>query len=257
MANQIRFTNTKINVDKSPDLKQDADGYYTMIVGGLNIANGAGDYYTAAGAKDLFTKSSSFMRRVGGGYLKGELGHPQFTPGMATQDFINRCMMIVEENICVHYKDIWLDFDRVKENNGNPVIAIVAKLRPTGNKADALERSLTNPSENTAFSLRGFTDDARQPDGRLVRTIKSIVTYDFVAEPGLSIASKHDGIKNGIGMESLTDKIISVEAIKDMVAAGAIEGVSTESIYLAKELLSQISGGYQLKHNLSAKFTRW
>jgi hypothetical protein len=256
MSSVIRFTNTKVDAGRVGELKADADGYYNMIIGGLNVYNSSGDYYAAEGAKELFSNSSTFMRRVKSGYLRGEVGHPVMLPGMTTQAYIQRCMTIQEDNVCVHFADITLDFDRIKDDNGRSVIAVIGKFRPSGAKADTLERSLANKFENTAFSLRGFTEDTRMPSGNLNRVIKSIVSYDHVLEPGISLANKFDSAKNGIGLESLNDKIVSQTTIETILGE-ADNGLATESVILAKDLLKTISGGYALKEGFVAKYTKW
>ena len=63
MSNTIRFECTRLG-NRLGRLKSDGQGGYVMPVGGLNVFNSAGQYYTFEAAKKLFEESSQFMRRV-------------------------------------------------------------------------------------------------------------------------------------------------------------------------------------------------
>jgi hypothetical protein len=190
MSNQIRFACTSLAAsNKSGVLKKDDSGYYELVVGALNIFNSVGQYYVYEQARDLFESSSTFMRRVKRGVLRGELGHPKPLPGMTEEQFAQRVMSIYEDNVCCHHKEIYLDFDRVKDENGQPVIAIISKVFPSGPQGEQLKKSLENPNENVCFSIRAFTDDFMDR-GTCKRILRTIVTWDQVLEPGLSVAEK-------------------------------------------------------------------
>ena len=162
MSNSVRFACTSLaGTNKVGNLKKDENGYYEVVVGALNVFNSAGQFYVYEQAKQLFESSSQLMRRVSRGSLRGEYGHPKMLPGMSNEQFANRVMSIHEENTCCHHKEITLDFDRVKDDQGKPVIAIISKVFPSGPMGAALERSLNNPNENVCFSIRAFTDDYR------------------------------------------------------------------------------------------------
>jgi len=186
----VKFACTALaGVNKVGVLKQDSNGYYECVVGALNVFNSAGHYYVYEQAKELFESSSQLMRRVSRGALRGEYGHPKPLPGMSNDQFANRVMSIHEENTCCHHKEITLDFDRVKDADGKPVIAIISKVCPSGPNGAALERSLKNKDENVCFSIRAFTDDFRE-NGITKRILKSVVTFDYVMEPGIAVAEK-------------------------------------------------------------------
>lgn len=190
MSNQIRFACTALAAsNKTGVLKKDEQGYYELVVGALNVFNSIGQYYVYDQARDLFEGSSTFMRRVKRGVLRGELGHPKPLPGMSEEQFAQRVMSVYEDNVCCHHKEIYLDFDRVKDDRGNPVIAIISKVFPSGPHGEQLRRSLENPNENVCFSIRAFTDDF-QDRGIYKRILRTIVTWDQVLEPGLSAAEK-------------------------------------------------------------------
>lgn len=186
----VRFSCTALaGTSKAGRLPKDADGYYTMPVGGLNVFNSMGEYYTYEGAKELFTGSAPLMRRVRSGCLKGEYGHPRREPGQSMDDFAARVMRIDEKTTCAHFAEIWLDFDNVKDANGRPIIAIMAKVAPSGPMGPALASSLENRMEEVCFSIRAFTADD-YVRGVKQRCLKEIVTWDFVHEPGLPMARK-------------------------------------------------------------------
>jgi len=259
MSSIIRFTSTKLTVDRTEKLIPDSKGYYKIIIGALNVNNASGNFYT--GGEDvvaLFNSSSDFQRRINNGYLRGELGHPTRLPNQSMNDFINRCLVIDERNVCAHFSEVSLDFDTLKETtNGNKAIAIVARVAPSGIKAESLERGFNNVDENVAFSLRGFTEDARNNDGSLIRTLKTVVTFDNVGEPGIRTANSFD-TQQKIGLESLEERIVTEEAIKLAIESNSNNSLVTESsILLGRELLNSISGKFQLKTNFNASISRW
>lgn len=175
---QVKFGCTALNgTNKAGILKKDSDNYYTMVVGGLNIFNSAGQYYSYDGAKSLFESSSQFMRRVSRGSLRGEVGHPKQEKGQSFDDYVQRILEIRESNVCVHFKEIFLDANSIKDVNGKAVVAIMAKLIPSGPHGAALEKSLENKSENVCFSIRSFTKDYYDR-GIEIRELKNIVTFD-------------------------------------------------------------------------------
>lgn len=189
----VKFTETAFkDKGKKGILPVDEDGYRTVVLGGLNVVNSAGEYYTAEGAIELFNASSILMRRVKNGSLYSELGHPKRLPGMSLEDFYNRILSIEETNICGIVSEMWLDLEFGKKHLGDcdpNTIGILGKVRPTGAKAAALENSFSNPKENTAFSIRALCD-VKNVNGRNVKTLTNVVGYDMVYEPGLHMAKK-------------------------------------------------------------------
>lgn len=189
----VKFTSTKLaNKGKKGILTPDSDGYYTIPVGGLNAFNSVGQYYTLEGAKELFQGSSTLIRRIQNGCLKGELGHPKKAPGMSNDDYINRILTVEETNVCCHYKEVWLDEEYGKKNpelNNPKLVGVMAKIKPSGPHADALKASLENQDENVCFSVRAFTEDYYQR-GQCFRILRNLVTWDNVTEPGINHANK-------------------------------------------------------------------
>jgi len=208
----IHFSEVSLsNQNKKGILKPDENGYYTMIIGGLNVFNSVDQYYTLQGSKDLFESSSIFMRRVKSGNLKGEVGHPKRVPGMSIDDYVHRIMSVEDTNVCVHISEVWLDTEFGKNNpkHGNPnLVAMYGKLKPSGPKGDALKAAFENPKENVCFSIRALTDD-RLVNGTQHRKLVQIVTWDWVIEPGIHIANKWATPV----LENLTDVTISKDQL--------------------------------------------
>ena len=118
---EIIFTCTALEgTGKQGILPKDSSGYYTIPVGALNAFNSIGDYYPYDAAKELFTSSSSLMRRINTGCLKGELGHPKKLPTESMDSYANRVMTVEETNVCAHFSQIWLDFESLKDKFENP-----------------------------------------------------------------------------------------------------------------------------------------
>lgn len=192
LPNVIRFSATKlVGTGKEGVMTPDENGYYTLIIGGLNTLNSAGEYYTLKGAEALFESSSLFMRRIKNGNLHAEKGHPKRLPGMSDQQFISRILRIEETNFAAHISEVWLDKDYGKNHPElkNPdLVAIMAKVRP---ECPELEAALANKKTNVCFSIRALTQDT-MIRGLNHRVLTSITTFDWVTEPGISIANKWD-----------------------------------------------------------------
>lgn len=257
MSNLIRFACTALAAsNKTGVLKKDEDGYYELVVGALNIFNSIGQYYTYEGARDLFEASSTFMRRVKRGVLRGELGHPKPQPGMSEEQFAQRVMSIYEDNVCCHHKEIYLDFDRVKDERGNPIIAIISKVYPSGPHGESLRRSLENPHENVCFSIRAFTDDF---DDRNVtkRILRTIVTWDQVMEPGLSVAEKFKApaLESAIVVPNF-EHTFSRGQIQRSIKQASRYGMAQESAILTGEEL-MASFGWVTDAGEKPAFLKW
>lgn len=223
----IRFTCTSlVGTNKEGNLPVDENGYRVMPIGGLNVVNSAGQYYTASGAKELFESSSVFQRRVKRGVLRSEVGHPIKTPNQSYEEYMRRVLVIDESNVCAHIAEVFLDFDNFTDNQGNKIVAIMGKVTPSGPHASALERSFNNPKENVCFSIRAFTSDYFNR-GMTYRVLKNIITFDYVNEPGISIAQKF----KAPSLESFEDSIVTQNQLSRALS-GHNNEMALESISL-------------------------
>ena len=196
MSNKVYFTATKLSIfQKVGKLAPDENGYYELVVGGLNTYNNTGAwYYTIEGVRELFGPGSILHRRIANGCLRAEVNHPKQKPGESNEAFFNRMLDIDLNNTCAHFKEIWLDEEFGKKNPQykNPnLVAIMAKVKPAGPKGQMLQESLDNPSENVCFSIRALADEG-YVGGKRLRVLKEVVTIDYVNEGGIVVASKWD-----------------------------------------------------------------
>ena len=217
-----------VGLNKKGILKPDADGYFRITVGGFNVHNHGGSYYPLDTAKSLFEESSSLMRRVRAGVLKGEYGHPK-RENMNLTDFTKRLNEIYEEKVCCHFKNVELVYDEYKGKTGFPQVGVVATLKPSGPFADALEKSLLNPNEEVCFSVRAAVEQIVER-GQENRYTHDIVTWDYVTEGGIPIARKYFSI----GLEELDGVLITPGmldvAARDMVRTMGLESDGTRAL---------------------------
>lgn len=234
----MKFTATKLQgTGKLGVLKPDADGYYTVVLGGLNTLNSAGQYYVLQGAEQLFLQSSAFMRRVKKGCLKIEVTHPKPEPGMSEDEYVARLMDIDLKNVCGHISEVWLDVDFGKKHPefGNPqLVAILGKIKPSGDKAATLQMALDNAKENVCFSIRSFTRNY-MVGRREHRVLDTVVTFDLVNEGGILAASKWDSPV----LETLVEKRITERQMDRFLKTNSRYG-NEDSKAIAMEVIENI-----------------
>lgn len=190
-----------LGTNKAGTLKCDADGYYTVVLGALDVFNSSGAYYPEASARHLFAQSASLARRIASGNLRGEYGHPRMLPGMTVDDFINRVRDIYEPHVCMHIRKVTVDYTTFRNAQGQPIITIIGEIKPSGPMGPSLKEQLENRHEDVCFSIRSLTNDEVSIYGRVNKHIKLIVTWDYVNEPGLANAHKW----NAPGLEAYAD----------------------------------------------------
>lgn len=250
MNNYVRFGFTALNgLNKTGSIKPEEDGYYPVVLGGLDIYNSANQFYPYQPAKELFTGSSQLMRRVSSGALRGEYGHPKFMPGMSQDSYAQRILAIWEENVSHHIKEITLDFDNYKDPSGRKCIAIIGKVKPSGPRGEDLRSSLENRDENVCFSIRAFTRD--ETYGRTTnRILRNIVTWDYVNEPGISIANKFASP----ALEEISDVVFTR---KNFERAASLPGIGMESVRLTTSELFESLGWGSQKGAQAPGWSKW
>lgn len=240
MTSMVKFTATKLPAGKKGILTCDENGYYTMPIGALNVFNSVGAYYVLEGAADLFKSSSVLMRRVANGCLKGETGHPKRLPGMTMDDYMSRILSIEETNVCCHFKEIWLDenFGRNNPQFKNPnMVGIMAKLKPSGPKGEALKAAIENTDENVCFSIRSLSRDYVQR-GQVYKVIQQIIGWDWVTEPGIAMATQW----SAPSLETLQEEIVTKRDVEKMLKVRPASVAFEDNLVIAQETLQVFTG---------------
>lgn len=140
-------------------------------------------------------------------------------------------------------------FENFKNPNGTKIIAIRAKLRPSGAKGDFLQQQLDNPKENVCFSIRSFTENTYR-GGRTNKVIKTIVTFDYVNEPGIHIAEKY----KSPSLESLTDVVVSQPQMEKALDQRKVLQLGQESAVLTRKELFDAFGWVDTRE---PRFMKW
>ena len=170
-------------------LKKLDNGYYELILGAL-AAYGNGNWlYDEGSGKQYIENDREFLAELQGGRLKGEWGHPRRPAGMSDQDWFVRINEIYEDNTCVTFRNVSLSMDIIKDEKGRRVVGIIGQVKPSGKQARSFQDMLENPEEDTPFSIRCF---ARKDFGNMRKHINKIVTWDYVTQPGIAVASKYN-----------------------------------------------------------------
>ena len=211
--------------NKAGVLKPDKNGYYDLVLGAFDFKNSAGENYPYTSAKHLFKTSSSLMRRINNGHCRGELGHPVREPGMSYRDYIERILDIREEKVSHHIKALKVDTQAIRDSTQKPVIAVIGKVKPSGPYGDVLKQSLDNPDENVAFSLRSLVSQGLE-NGIVQKHIKTLITYDYVNEGGISVANKYQSP----GLEKLEEEYPVTEPMLDSIKNNKEQGLESKGI---------------------------
>ena len=236
--NGAHFTCTALaGTNLAGELKPDKDGYYTMVLGAYEYYNSANEYYPFASAKEFFQSSSSFIRRVKGGCIRGEYKHPVRQPGWTDAEWIQRILDIDLDRACAVFGDIWIDNKTIKGSDGNYIIAVIGKVKPWGPYSKYLVDLLNDPRQNVCWSVRCLTENM-MARGRREKHLRVPVTYDLVNEPGIDIAVKW----KSPALECLVDNFITEASLEEAVYAIDNSQVATESTRaMASELKSLLS----------------
>jgi len=219
---------------KKKKLKVDENGYYECALGAFNIYNSEGKYYPLLeSVSDMFKPGGAFRRRLDTGQCRGEVDHPELKPGWSLMTWIKRLLKIDPARVSHHISTVALE--ERKDENGNNIVLVTGLVKPSGPYADALKSSLENTEENAAFSIRSLAEDVPK-QGRIEKHISDIITYDWVNEPGIAVATKY----NTPTLEELTEEITISEAQLRAIASGNLPGVGAESASEATRILTNL-----------------
>lgn len=162
-------------------LRPDEDGYYSVVLAVLDATSRNRTFYDVDSIiREITDPKTVFNQMLTQGNLRGEYGHP------SKESSLDRIGEILEDRVAFHISKIWTG--EKLENGGIPVYG---KIRPCGPHGKYVEQSLLNPKENTTFSLRCLmTQKVDTANNRLYRTVKQLITFDYVNMPGYLEASK-------------------------------------------------------------------
>lgn len=156
---------------------------------------------------------------------------------MSEDEYVARLMDIDLKNVCGHISEVWLDVDFGKKHPefGNPqLVAILGKIKPSGDKAATLQMALDNAKENVCFSIRSFTRNY-MVGRREHRVLDTVVTFDLVNEGGILAASKWDSPV----LETLVEKRITERQMDRFLKTNSRYG-NEDSKAIAMEVIENI-----------------
>lgn len=210
----VSFVSTALlGTNKVGNLKPDSQGYYEVVLGGFETANMHGHYYSwEQQTKNLFEESSQFMRQIKNGNLFGEYGHPKRQPAENIMDFLKRCVIVNEDRQAFHIRKVSINERDVKDSSGKAIVAVLGEIKPMGPYGSYLKEILDTPSANCCFSVRAQTDDRDLPNGKESRSVKQIITWDYVGDPGVATSTKYKSPK----LESFYDEFVDYEVLKQL-----------------------------------------
>lgn len=218
------FTSSALKgVNKAGVLLPDEDGYYDVILGALEEPNSYGAIYKLQSAREIFSPNSPFMRLVEKGMLFGEYGHPIRQPGMSDMDWMSRIHQVQEDKKSHHIKEIRID-EQAVDVKGRKYIAIRGKVKPCGPYGKHIEEDMKTKGMPVSFSIRSLTNDTIV-SGVREKHLVTVVTWDYVNEPGLAQATKW----NAPALENFHQEILKPETIREAILRDRKSGLSMES----------------------------
>ena len=234
----VSFVSTALmGTNKVGDLKPDSSGYYQVVLGGFETANMHGHYYSFEDqTKRLFEESSQFMRQIKNGNLFGEYGHPKRQPGEPIMEFLRRCILVSEDRQALHIRKVEINDRDVKDKSGKAIVAVLGEIKPMGPYGQYLKEILDTPSANCCFSVRAQTDDDNMANGKEKRSVKQIITWDYVGDPGVPTSTKYNAPK----LESFYDEFVDytvLEKLRTEVNTGSFKMESAHANRVVEELL--------------------
>jgi hypothetical protein len=225
-------------VEQKGGIKKDDEGYYYVRLGTIGTENSMGIKYEFTQELNnlLLNESSPFLMRIKQGYLRAEYGHPQQKPGQDTRAYFARLSRLEPTLQCGHFKQI----EVIEGKEGSNTVTIYAWFKPSGPYGKFVEEELNNPNVNSAFSIRTIAEQFVK-NGKLVRHIKLLITWDYVTTPGIATANKIGAMEESIDYFSLdlsdTQEVSRVkEDLESFLSEGDSAGLEADEELIGEAL---------------------
>lgn len=205
--------------NKNGDLLLDANGYYEITLGAFDCLNSREEYYIFnEKIKQMFEPGGDLHRRLAKANLRGELEHPRPAPGEQLSSFLNRIGSILLTNVSHHIASVRLEHSR--DEQGRSVVLAIGRVKPSGPYAEVLAQALSNREENVCFSIRALSNRWME-NNKVNREITSIVTWDYVNEPGIRFANKYDtpSLESAYELSFTEAELSAAEHYSDILAS--------------------------------------
>lgn len=172
----------------------DKDGFYTTILGALNIKNRAGEAYCWPLSKPAFSDESILRRKLSYNSLISEMDHPVRSDYKDEEEYDRRLGTYLNNRKCAIIKEVWLDeTGSISKNipsnliwpNSVPVL-IMGKVKPVGIFGGLLDEAFKDPDQNVFFSMRTISRRNRLT-GALILDV--LTGFDWVTEGGLIVSN--------------------------------------------------------------------
>ena len=250
----ISFAQTTLPFGKQGKLTPNAQGYYRLVAGGLNVVNSNGARYSASEAvKKLFQADSDFHRKVTQGFIYAENGHPRRDPSWDETKWAERILDIQERRSCGHISGVYIGepIETFRNPDGTAILPIYVDIKPAGELGHVLKESLANPLQNTALSIRSFSNQSFQ-FGKRFYEMFCVVTFDLVHAPGIPIAKKY----MNPSLES--EALITTQKLLEVYKRRANEKATFEnSLTYTQEEFTRLIGGIATKEqSIRPKFSQ-
>lgn len=214
---ELKFSCSALTNYNGHDLKAakpDENGCYEVVLGCVGAPTRANVIYEASSLiSAMKDPNSRFNICLKDGILFGEWGHPDICSLDGKQD-MRRLLKIDESKMSHLFTKIWID-DKAIDMHGCNAFPIRAKVKPCGPYGAYLEKSLQDPSINTAFSIRSLCEPTTGSEAKYeYRKVDLIVTFDAVGAPGYEIATK----RYISGQESMDEIRVTRQQLEDAIS---------------------------------------
>lgn len=212
-------------------IKPDSEGYRDVILGAFDCmaSDGSAEYPMDEHIKSLFADSGQMQRLAKAKRLRGEANHPAFVIGMQLFQYLDRLREVRNELTSHHILQPSLSVG--KDEHGKKIVIVRGRVKASGCHEMALENSLKNREEDTCFSLRSIVNFYFK-NGKRINNVSEIITWDWVSEPGMNIASKYHSAgllshgSNELGFDITPEMLDSIDMQRMTTQAGMLSDTS-------------------------------